>query len=223
MDPAEEQAAELEALEAIFAGEFRILQHANNKTCARFEIELADDVSETVKIRLVIAHTQNYPQEPPMLVLHALEGLSTSRRKELQSHLEAAAADYAEDHMASAFSLCEVAKEWIATHVVGHAQDDEDEQRGNDTKFETLDATQEDKVEVISSKAMGTPVTLESFMVWREKFLEELESSKSAEQVRKETNTKMTGREFFESKTVVVTAESESFWENEAMFYEENA
>ncbi|CAN8076369.1 unnamed protein product [Agarophyton chilense] len=223
MEPAEEQAAELEALEAIFGNEFRLLQHQDTTEGARFEIDLTDDVNGTVKIRLVITHTQNYPQETPVLVLHALEGLAASRRKELQSHLESTATDYAEDHMPSAFSLCEAAKEWIATHLVGHAQDDDDELHGNNAKFETLDATQEDKVEVISSKAMGTPVTVETFMAWREHFLEERHSSKSIEQVRKEKPIKMTGREFFESKTLVVTAESESFWENEAMFYENDS
>ncbi|PXF48198.1 RWD domain-containing protein 1 [Gracilariopsis chorda] len=220
MDPTEEQVAELEALEAIFATDFRIVQEQSSKEDARFEIDLVDDVTESVRFRLIVTHTKNYPQEPPGLVVHTLEGMSTSRRKELQSHLEYVAKGHAEDHMPSAFSLCEAAKEWVTAHVVGHTED-EDNGHESDSKFETLDATQEDKVEFISSKAMGTPVTVESFMAWREKFLEELEKVKSVRQIQKETNTKLTGREFFESKTLVVTAESESFWENEASLYDE--
>lgn len=220
MDPAEEQIAELEALEAIFASDFRIVKEPCSREGARFEIDLVDDVTESVRFRLIIAHTRGYPQEPPGLVVHSIDGMSTSRRKELQSHLEYVAKGYAEDHMPSAFSLCEAAKEWVTTHVVGHTEEEEEDRHESDSKFETLDATQEDKVEVISSKAMGTPVTVESFMAWREKFLEELENAKSVRQIQKETNTKLTGREFFESKTIVVTAESESFWENEASLYE---
>lgn len=223
MNAKEEQEAELEALEAIFAEEFRVLEQQSTDG-ARFEIDLVDDVSETVRFRLVITHTHEYPAQVPVVVVHAIEGLPTSKRKQLQNHMEKEAKEFAKDNMASAFSLCESAKEWVGIHVVGTVEkdkfaDDTDDD-GNKGRFETLDATQGEKVEVISSKAMGTPVTVESFEIWQLQFLANVHEMKVENKVTKNVNNKMSGREFFESKAVVVSSESESFWENEASLFE---
>lgn len=213
MEHHEDQAEELEALEAIFDTDFRLLQPPCDSCGARFEIDLVDDLSETVKLRIIFTHTSQYPAEPLSLVVHALEGLSTPRRKDLQIYLESVAKDCIE--VPCAYTICEKAKEWIEENVVGNiVEDDEDEPS---TKFETLDSTQDEKVEVISNKAVGTPVTVKSFAAWREEFLNELDTGKSKEQAEKEKNTKVTGRVFFESRTIVVSVESESFWECEAM------
>lgn len=216
MEPKEEQDTELEALEAIFGPEFHILEQASQSSGARFEIDVQDDISQNVKLKISFTHTPNYPNEPLIVVVHALEGLTTPNRKRLQDHLEALAKENAAVEMPSVFTLREAAREWLTDNVVGQPVIDKEAEAEMAKKFETFDATQTDKVEVISSKAIGSPVTVESFSEWREKFIAKKQAQKTTEQREKELNSKMTGRQLFESKTVVVTAESESFWEAEA-------
>lgn len=217
MEPKEEQDTELEALEAIFGPEFHILEQASASKGARFEIDVQDDdTSQTVKLKLTFTHTPNYPNEPVVVVVHALEGLTTPNRKRLQDHLEVLAKENAVVEMPSVFTLHEAAREWLTDNVVGQPVIDKEAEEALAKKFETFDATRRDKVEVISSKAIGSPVTVKSFSEWREKFDVEKQAQKTKEQLEKEFSPKMTGRQLFESKTVVVTVESESFWEAEA-------
>lgn len=210
----EEQAAELEALEAIFGDDYSLLEEPTKMAGARFQVELADDADNNVRIHLVFTHTPKYPHERVLVVVNALSGVSGSRRKVLQTHLDSVAEDSI--GMPAAYSICEAARDWLAEHVVGGVDDDDGKGQDEASKFETLDTTQQERVEIISSKSVGTPVTIENFQQWRENFLQDLKASKTKEQIELETNTKMTGREFFESRTVVLSEKSASFWESEA-------
>lgn len=212
MGAREEQDTELEVLQAIYDQDFRVIESATASTTARFEIDVSDDADAGIKLRLNFTYTPQYPEEPLIVVVHALEGLSTTHRKKLQAYLEEVTRENI--HMPCVHTICDQAKEWLVDNVIGkgHIEADEEEER----KFETLDTTQTDKVEVISSKAVGTPVTVDSFREWREKFMQETEALKGEEELEKEANKKITGRQLFESKTIVVSAESESFWEAEA-------
>lgn len=223
----EEQAAELEALEAIFGDEDFQLLDADGNGCARFQVELSDDDDggNGLRVRLIFTHTPTYPRESIHVVAHPLSGVSAPGRKQLQTHLEEVASNSID--MPAAFTLCEAARDWMAEHGSGGAgtensvgggyktagNDDED-----DNKFETIESTQTEKVEVVSSKAIGTPVTVESFATWREAFVKLMDEKKSQAQRERERDagSKLSGREFFESRTVVVSAESASFWESEA-------
>lgn len=223
----EEQAAELEALEAIFGdNDFQLLD-ADDNGCARFQVELSDDDDgggDGLRIRLIFTHTPTYPRMSIHVVAHPLSGVSAPGRKQLQTHLEEVASNSID--MPAAFTLCEAARDWMAEHggsgagtvnSVGGgyktAGNDND-----DNKFETIESTQTEKVEVVSSKAIGTPVSAESFATWREAFVRLMDEKKSKAQRERERDagSKLTGREFFESRTVVVSAESASFWESEA-------
>lgn len=216
MEPKEEQDNELLALEAIFPDEFRILEPASDSDGSRFEIDVVDDTSGTVQLKLIFTHTTKYPEEPIAIVVHALEGLTTPNRKKLQTFLVHKAKENAEICMPAAFNLCEDAKQWLRDHVVGEPEIDEQLELEQAKQFETIDSSLEEKVEVVSSKAVGTPVTPESFLEWQATFLAEKEAEKTKERLAMESNRKMTGRQLFESKTVVVSADSESFWEAEA-------
>lgn len=211
----EEQATELEALEAIFGTDYTLLEEATNESGARFQVGLTDDTDVDVKIRLVFKHSETYPRQPITLVMHSLGGVSAPRRRLLQGYLESVAQDNVD--MPAAYTICEAARDWLVHNVVqagGSAHAGEEE--GREHRFETLDSTQSERVEVISSKAVGTPVTVETFAAWREKFMIEVEMQRSREEIDRRNSDKVTGREFFESRTVVVSAESESFWEAEA-------
>lgn len=220
----EEQAAELEAVEAIFGTDFEQLDNNDAKAvgCARFQVTLNDiDTPDKAAVRLTFSHTPTYPQAMPIrAVAHPLCGISAPQRKALQAHIDQVAKDSV--GMPAAYTICEEAREFIVSQQGGGGGDEDEDGEGgggkSGSKFETLDSTQRDKVEVISSKAVGTPVTVETFADWREAFLQEfVYNGKTKEDVEKEEGgEKMTGREFFESRTVVVTEESASFWESEA-------
>jgi hypothetical protein len=212
MDPAEEQAAELEALEAIFMDDFVLLEGANAARGARFDISVESDAAKGVKLVASFEHPKNYPDEPIIVTVNSTGHLSAASRKELQAHVQKVAVENV--GIPSVFTVCEEMKVWAGEHL-GDADDATDSDTDG-AEFETRDTQAQPKVDVVSSKAIGTPVTVESFMAWREKFLEEMERAKSAEARAKEASTKLTGRELFEQSKAVVSADSESFWEQEA-------
>jgi RWD domain/DRG Family Regulatory Proteins, Tma46 len=212
MDPSEDQAAELEALEAIFMDDYKRTDGPTAARGARFSVSLVPEAAPDVQLRLDFEHPSAYPDAPLVVTALALAGLSAPRRRALQAAADEAAAEHA--GMPSAFSIVEAIKEWVEEHVAEGGDGGASEEDGG--VFETRDVTMAAKVEVIASKAIGTPVTVESFAVWRDAFVAELDAAKSAEERAREVDPKPTGRELFESKAAVVTGESESFWEQEA-------
>lgn len=222
MDPAEDQAAELEALEAIFMDEFMLKEPPSASRGARFQIMLTSDVTPDVKIQMGFEHALDYPESPLVVSATTLSGLSGPRRKAVQAKAD----ECAEENLGfpSAFTVCEAVKEWIEENVAdgGDAgENEEDEEESN--MFETRDVTMAAKVEVIASKAIGTPVTADSFSTWRDSFLAEIEAKKTAEEKARESDPRPTGRQLFELKKAVVSGESESFWEQEAEEFVEEA
>lgn len=230
----EEQATELESVEAIFGEDFRLLEAADEATGtgARFRVDIcaesADGAeqgpsSHPARVRLEFTHTTQYPREPISVLVNLLDGLVASDRKRLQSVVDSVAEESKD--IVSVFAICDAARDWLCDEASGATTALETNRapgalsHNNDleSRFETVDFLATEKVEVISSKAIGTPVTKESFEEWRIAFLAELENIRLNDGTRNDKDSsKMTGREFFESRTVVVTAEGESFWEAEA-------
>lgn len=225
----EEQAGELEAVEAIFGEDFKLLEAADEVTGtgARFLVNVSADTMDgadehstsAARVRLEFTHTKTYPKEPVSVLVNILSGLTALDRKQLQTVVDSVAADSID--MVSVFPICDAARDWLCDHSSGPASSSGAGLTSgaglgpeSESRFETIDITTTDKVEVISSKAVGTPVTKETFEQWRTEFLAEMKDTKDAAQ--REDTQKMTGREYFESKIVVVSAESESFWEAEA-------
>lgn len=226
----EEQAEELEAVEAIFGEDFKLLNPANETTGtgARFHVDVSADAtdggdepsSSVARVRLEFTHTESYPRQPVSVTVNLINGLTAVDRKQLQAVVDSVAADSVD--MVSVFPVCDAARDWLCDHTshpsassAGHVPGAGSDVGASDSRFETIDVTTSDKVEVISSKAVGTPVTKESFESWRAAFLDELRKVSDSPN-ENESSQKMSGREFFESKIVVVSAESESFWEAEA-------
>lgn len=216
MEPSEEQAAELEALEAIFQGDYRLIESATSERGARFDIQIAPDSPSDLRLRVAFEHTIDYPTTCILVTIHALSGLSAIKRKALQGVVENLASENI--GIPSAFTICEGLNEWLYENMddVNDISAEQEEE-----SFETRDTSAVAKVEVVASKAIGTPVTVETFAAWREKFLEELEGKKTEEQRAMEMNTKLTGRQLFEQSKDIVSGESESLWEMEAELYTE--
>jgi RWD domain/DRG Family Regulatory Proteins, Tma46 len=213
MEPAEEQAAELEALDAIFQEDFKVTNEASVAHGARFEISLLPDGAPDVRLRLTFEHSLAYPDEPLAATAHVLSGLTAPRRKAIQTVVDATA----EGNIGapSAFTIIEAVREWVEADArQGMEVEEEEDDEVDAAQFETRDASTAAKVEVIASKAIGTPVSVESFAEWRNKFEAEIQEMKSASEKTIENNSKATGRQLFEQNKAVVSGDSESFWES---------
>jgi RWD domain/DRG Family Regulatory Proteins, Tma46 len=210
---AEEQAAEIEALDAIFMDDFKLVDGPNSLRGARFEIFLFPESAPDVRLRMIFEHPLAYPDEPVVVTAHALAGVSAPKRKALQEFSGQVATENA--GMPSVFEICENVKRWIEDNV-GDVEEESSDSDVDGSQFETRDTSAAAKVEVVASKAIGTTVTVESFMAWRESFLLEINQAKAVSEKTAESNKKLTGRQLFEQSKAVVSEESESFWEHEA-------
>lgn len=194
-DLEQEQEMEIEALEAILMDDIEEIDSSAtswNTSSRCFQITITpmgDDEDEPteipVRLALLFAHTPQYPEEPPLLSVRSLQGVKPADVVELQTQLE----HEAEQNlgMAMLYTLATSAKEWLRDKYgnVENLEDDDEE---------------EEKEEVI--EAHGLPVTVDTFVQWREQFEAEqaLELAKllpdSSLILNKEK--KMTGRQWFE-------------------------
>lgn len=196
-DYVQEQEMEIEALEAILADDFKEIHSgesglSTSNRCYQITIYPQDDEPDestalSVCLGLIFSHTENYPDEPPLLSVTSLKGippgdLTTLKEKLLQEASENLG-------MAMVYTLVTSAKEWLSERF---AQD-----TGDGDVEEAVAA----KDEVIVPH--GEAVTVETFLAWRERFEAELALEKaklmpdSALAVTKEK--KLTGRQWFES------------------------
>uniref|UniRef100_A0A1J3ELH0 RWD domain-containing protein 1 n=1 Tax=Noccaea caerulescens TaxID=107243 RepID=A0A1J3ELH0_NOCCA len=207
----QEQEMEIEALESILADEFKEIHSSESglntsNRCFQITVTPQDDDEEEssippVQLGLVFSHTENYPDEVPLLDVKSIRGIHLSDLAILKDKLEQEATENL--GMAMIYTLVSSAKDWLSEH---YGQDD-----GADDAVE--EAAKEDEVIV----PHGEPVTLETFVAWRERYEAELalERAKlmpeSALTAPKEK--KLTGRQWFESgraRGTVVAADQES-------------
>ncbi|XP_048594436.1 RWD domain-containing protein 1 isoform X1 [Brassica napus] len=240
----EEQEMEIEALESILADDFKEIHSSEsglNTSNRCFQITVTpqdDDLEESssippgyyysfknkipllyhmlllwffsvldlliclaVQLGLVFSHTENYPDEAPLLDVKSIRGIHVGDLTILKEKLEQEATENL--GMAMMYTLASSAKDWLSEH---YGQDDGDD-------YAEEEAAKEDEVIV----PHGEPVTLETFVAWRERYEAELalERAKlmpeSALTAPKEK--KLTGRQWFESgkaRGTVVTADQES-------------
>ncbi|KAI4355539.1 hypothetical protein L6164_004300 [Bauhinia variegata] len=195
-DYAVEQDMEIEALEAILMDDFKEIHSAESglSTSNRcFQIKIAQDEeadelqTNPAQLALIFSHTEKYPDEPPLLNVKSLRGISTEDIRILKEKLQQEASENL--GMAMIYTLVTSAKEWLADRFSGDTGD------GN---AEAEEAAKDDIV-----IPHGEPVTVDTFLAWRERFEAELalERAKlmpeSALTAPKEK--KLTGRQWFES------------------------
>ncbi|XP_073052842.1 uncharacterized protein [Primulina eburnea] len=196
-DYKQEQDMEIEALEAILMDDFKEIHSSEsglNTSNRCFQITLSpqddeadDSTNPSVQLGLIFSHTENYPDEPPFLNVRSVKGIQAGDIKVLKEKLEQEATENL--GMAMVYTLVTSAKEWLSERF---SQDNGDENAAEDG-----DA----KDEIIVPH--GEPVTVETFLAWRERFEAELalERAKimpdSALAVPKDK--KLTGRIWFES------------------------
>ncbi|KAJ7012046.1 RWD domain-containing protein 1-like [Populus alba x Populus x berolinensis] len=188
---------EIEALEAILMDEFKEVHSSESglntsKRCFQITISPQDDDTDEstdipVQLGLVFCHTEKYPDEPPLLNVKSLRGIQTDDLKTLKEKLEQEASENL--GMAMVYTLVTSAKEWLS------------ERYSQDASNEDIENEEAAKDDVIVPH--GEPVTVETFLAWRERFEAELalERAKlmpeSALTAPKEK--KLTGRLWYES------------------------
>ncbi|KAK3161043.1 hypothetical protein QOZ80_1BG0070900 [Eleusine coracana subsp. coracana] len=196
-DYEQEQEMEVEALQAILMDDIKEIDPSESglSTTARcFEILLSpqdDDFDESayvpVQLALIFAHTDKYPDEPPLLNVKSVRGIKPDDLASLKEKLDQEATENL--GMAMVYTLVASAKEWLTEHYGQNGGDEEPEE------------TEAEEEEVIVPH--GEAVTVESFLAWRERFEAELALQRaklmpdSALTAPKEK--KLTGRQYFES------------------------
>lgn len=187
---------EIEALEAILMDEFEEIHPSEsglNTSNRCFQITLSPQDDETdeysttpVQLALIFSHTEKYPDEVPLLNVKSIRGIHTSDLKVLKEKLEQEALENL--GMSMIYTLVSSAKDWLSEIF---AQDDV-----NDDEEE---AAEKDEVIV----PHGEPVTVDTFLAWRERFEAELalqraklipESALSAPKEKR-----LSGRQWFET------------------------
>ncbi|KAK5649823.1 hypothetical protein RI129_000852 [Pyrocoelia pectoralis] len=186
MDYKEEQAGEIEALESIYYGDVTIL---TTEPFHKFSIlikseEYDVDNKNGLSCNLVFTYTSKYPDEQPYIEIEEPININNSHLEELLLQLQ----QQAEENigMVMIFTLVSLAQEWVNLKW-----DDVKKQQEN----EKLQKEQE-REEIERKKFEGTRVTVESFLIWKNKFEEDLGIKKKREAIEKDGR-KLTGRELF--------------------------
>lgn len=188
---------EIEALEAILMDEFKEIHSgesglSTSNRCFQIKITAQEedgDESNTnpaQQLALIFAHTEKYPDEPPLLNVSSLQGISSEDLRILKDKLQQEASENL--GMAMIYTLVSSAKEWLTER---YCED-------SDGDAEAEEAAKEDIV-----VPHGEAVTVETFLAWRERFEAELalERAKLMPESVLATSKekKLSGRQWFES------------------------
>jgi len=187
----EDQKMEIEALESIYPDEFKIM----SEDPYRLSVDILedDDDGDQIGLRLIAELPPNYPNEPPELEMSIVRKISRDQLAACLEHVRGLVDENL--GMPMVFTLAGAATEWLQENVVGQPDKEEQWERGKQS-FETFsDQVIYDVTEAAASR--GTPVTPESFAIWKAAFDKEM-----GVKVKVAVTT---GRQLFESGAVKST------------------
>jgi len=201
MDYDEEQRLELEALESIFMEDYRLVEaEMPRKVGVKLVPVPGEDAlgsaENAVAIEVLFTLPEKYPEVLPEMEVHPLKGLT---EKSCEHLLELAKEESeANAGMPMIFTVAERLKDWLVennrdhTDQSMHAQmllkfEEEEAARKSVEEAERrryrieqgLSAGEQGIDEDKPRKIEGTPVTLESFNDWQEKFIAEIKKRKA--------------------------------------------
>ncbi|ELR21586.1 RWD domain containing protein [Acanthamoeba castellanii str. Neff] len=204
MDPevAEEQAMEMEALQAIYMEDIEVLGSSPHE----FQIKLVPDGSDSLPgVILKVTFTPRYPKEAPQLEVTPLRNIDADSCASLRDQLDAEALQNLD--MAMVLTLAQMAKGQlrmsrtirILTEWLENIKDElarkarEREERARLQEYEEEQAQQ-----IIQERKFqaGTPVNPTTFAEWKAKF--ELETKSSKLRTATEEEKRLSGRQLFE-------------------------
>ncbi|XP_047180333.1 RWD domain-containing protein 1-like isoform X2 [Vigna umbellata] len=219
----QEQDMEIEALEAILMDEFKEIHPGESglntsSRCFQIKVVAQDDdtdgpITNPAQLALIFSHTERYPDEPPLLNLKSLQGIHIEDLRILKEKLLQEASENL--GMAMIYTLVTSAKEWLSDRFC---------QDSVDGSTEVEEAAKDDIV-----IPHGEPVTVETFLAWRERFEAELaleraklmpESVLTAPKEKKPS-----GRQWFESgraKGVAAVNEESDLEDEEDIDFDED-
>jgi len=187
--PSEEQEEEWEALEAIYPE----LVRAESELLT-FTIDLESETDDNqLKVSLQIEMPEAYPEVAPNCDVMEFENLDPSDCVAIEKFITQACEDQLGEIMC--FTVISGVQDMLNDLV------DEIERR----RAEEEERKKREEEEAAQKKFIGTRVTVESFLQWKEKFDAELEALKTKEQKDKEAALKgrMTGKQLFLTKKAV--------------------
>lgn len=199
-DYAAEQAEELEALSAILMDEFGPLEGplpqgwpSDSKAYRVLVTPTSDaDAGEAAsahakQLDVVFAHTPTYPDEPPLIKPRSVRGLSDAELADVARVIDEQVE--ANGGMAMMFAVVSAAQEWLRALVEGDEGCESSAARagegggggGRELTMEEIAlaeerAREEEENRAAAARALGTPVTAETFAAWRRKFDAEREA-----------------------------------------------
>ncbi|KAI0302009.1 RWD-domain-containing protein [Russula brevipes] len=183
---------EFEVLESIYADE--LIKLSDKEIRIDIQPDSFEDGEESLKLALAVNYTDNYPDELPNLALEPLEG--DVDEEEINALLDGAQAVGQENiGMAMTFT------------IVSHLRD----------QLSTLIRTRSEQ----EARTRGTPVTIESFNEWKNRFDREASLRKTREDVErlkamttkereeyKRIGVRLTGRQLFEHDKNLATSDA---------------
>lgn len=194
-DYAAEQAEELDALSAILMDEFGPLEGPLPQgwpctTAYRVLVTPTSDAdageaasSHAKQLDIVFAHTPTYPDEPPLIKPRSARGLSDAELAEVAKVIDEQVE--ANVGMAMMFAVVSAAQEWLRALVEGgndggasssSAHEGNRELTMEEIALAEERAREEKENRAAAARALGTPVTAETFAAWRKKFDAEREA-----------------------------------------------
>jgi hypothetical protein len=240
---AEELALEAAALEAIFAGDFTAEELADQQV--RWSLRLRRDQAELVLTFLV---STGYPQtDVPQIKVVSVAGPSPQSVRMLESYLRTIAEE--NRGSPSVYLLYTAAQDWIDKHIESavaaggdqssHPHSDRDRIIGTTTAEQSFAAPGESFSQFVEhettehatiERALGTPVTAETFAIWKEAFhrylidhgiLEATENPELDQRAqvdpRSNNHLKPTGRELFSIHREMFSDDLDAQGENDEM------
>ncbi|KAL5062789.1 hypothetical protein RYX36_024526 [Vicia faba] len=196
-DYAQEQEMEIEALEAILMDEFKEIHSgesglSTSNRCFQIKVTAQEEeedgsITNPAQLALIFAHTEKYPDEPPLLNVNSLQGIPSEDLRILKEKLQQEASENL--GMAMIYTLVSSAKEWLT------------ERFGEDPDGAIAEAEEAAKEDIVIPH--GEPVTVETFLAWRERFEAELALERAKLMPESVLATpkekKLSGRQWFES------------------------
>merc|ERR1712063_1130 len=181
MTVSEEQEEEFEALQAIYP-EIERYEESPEQPLLIFAIDLASETEENqLSVRLQISMPETYPEIAPECdVLEYSDSLDPADCVNIEKFIRETCEDQLGEIMC--FTIISGVQDQLNDLV------DEIERR----KLEAEEKRKQEEEEAAQKKFIGTRVTVESFLQWKEKFDAELEALKSQKQ--KELEAAMKGR-----------------------------
>ena len=173
---------EVEALESIYMEQFTKTSDAP----LAYEVALTPDMDENhVGVTLLCAIPAEYPEAAPAIAVRVDKGLGPKHATELDGVVAASIEENM--GMAMVFTVAEAVKEWLQANnepgLVGGSMHDQMERQKRhkakaDAEAEVREAAAAERAEAkaeaanpgAQKKLDGTPVTVASFMAWRERF-----------------------------------------------------